>query len=99
MWSHACALLEEAERRHRQFFNLLSGPVRPPVWEPPADVFIQEHELHIIVAMPGGTRCRRGGRTDIDRSAGARRKSLADSQRIGANFTNGDSLRPYGATH
>jgi HSP20 family protein len=52
MWSRACALLEEAERRHRQFFHLLSGPARPPVWEPPADVFIQEHELHIVVALP-----------------------------------------------
>jgi HSP20 family protein len=52
MWSRACALLEEAERRHRQFFGLLSVPARPPVWEPPVDVFMLENELHIVVAMP-----------------------------------------------
>jgi HSP20 family protein len=52
MWSHACALLEEAERRHRQFFGLLSAPARAPVWEPPIDMFVLEHELHIVVAMP-----------------------------------------------
>ena len=52
MWSRACALLEEAERRHRQFFGLLSVPARQPVWEPPIDVFALERELHIVVAMP-----------------------------------------------
>jgi HSP20 family protein len=52
MWSRACALLEEAEHRHRQFFGLLSVPARPPVWEPPVDMFMLEHELHIVVAMP-----------------------------------------------
>jgi len=52
MWSRACALLEEAERRHRQFFALLSAPARVPVWEPPIDMFVLEHELHIVVAMP-----------------------------------------------
>jgi HSP20 family molecular chaperone IbpA len=52
MWSRACALLEEAERRHRQFFDLLSAPAHPPVWEPPVDIFMMERELHIVVAMP-----------------------------------------------
>jgi len=53
MWSRACALLEEAEQRHRRFFDLLTAPARPPVWEPPVDVFLLEGELHIVVAMPG----------------------------------------------
>lgn len=53
MWSQACAVLEEAEQRHRRFFDLLSVPARQPVWEPPADVFVLERELHIVVAMPG----------------------------------------------
>ena len=53
MWSQACAALEEAERRHRRFFELLSVPARQPVWEPPVDVFLLERELHIVVAMPG----------------------------------------------
>ena len=38
MWAEACALLEEAERKHRHFFNLLAAP-QPPVWEPPANIF------------------------------------------------------------
>ncbi len=54
MWSRAVALLEEAERRHRRFFELLTpGSSRAPVWEPPVDVFLLEGELRIVVAMPG----------------------------------------------
>ncbi|MFI4868143.1 MAG: Hsp20/alpha crystallin family protein [Steroidobacterales bacterium] len=53
MWSQACAALEEAERRHRRFFELLGAPARAPVWEPPVDVFLLERELHIVVALPG----------------------------------------------
>jgi HSP20 family molecular chaperone IbpA len=53
MWSQACAVLEEAERRHRRFFELLSAPARAPVWEPPVDVFLLERELHIVIALPG----------------------------------------------
>ncbi|HEX4024045.1 MAG TPA: Hsp20/alpha crystallin family protein [Steroidobacteraceae bacterium] len=53
MWARAVALLEEAERRHRRFFELLaSAPPRQPVWEPPIDMFLLERELHVIVAMP-----------------------------------------------
>lgn len=52
MWSQACARLEEAERRHRRFIDLLSLPARAPVWEPPVDVFVLESEVHIVVAMP-----------------------------------------------
>jgi len=52
MWSRAVALLDEAERRHRQFFGL-AQPAREPVWEPPVDVFLLERELHVIIAMPG----------------------------------------------
>ena len=53
MWARAVALLEEAERRHRRFFELLgSVPTRQPVWEPPVDMFLVEGELHVVVAMP-----------------------------------------------
>jgi HSP20 family molecular chaperone IbpA len=53
MWARAVALLEEAERRHRRFFELLSSaPQRQPVWEPPVDMFLLEHELRVVVAMP-----------------------------------------------
>jgi HSP20 family protein len=54
MWARAVALLEEAERRHRRFFELLSSASpRSPVWEPPVDMFLLERELRIVVAMPG----------------------------------------------
>jgi len=53
MWARAVALLEEAERRHRRFFELLStAPTRQPVWEPPVDMFIADGELQIVVALP-----------------------------------------------
>jgi hypothetical protein len=29
MWAEACALLEQAERKHRQFFDLLAAPPVP----------------------------------------------------------------------
>jgi HSP20 family molecular chaperone IbpA len=53
MWAEACALLDEAERKHRHFFDLLAGPPARPVWEPPADIFSDGAELQVIVALPG----------------------------------------------
>lgn len=50
MWAEACELLERAERVQRQFFRL--GAVRPG-WEPPVDAFETEHELAVMVALPG----------------------------------------------
>jgi len=53
MWAEACALVEEAERRHRHFFDLLATPAARPVWEPPVDVFRSGAETQVIVALPG----------------------------------------------
>ncbi|HEX3912929.1 MAG TPA: hypothetical protein VHW71_05435 [Steroidobacteraceae bacterium] len=53
MWAEACALLEEAERKHRHFFELISTPSIRPMWEPPADIFAHGSSLHVIVALPG----------------------------------------------
>jgi HSP20 family protein len=53
MWGEACALLEEAERKHRHFFELLAIPSTSPVWEPPADIFVDGSELIVMVALPG----------------------------------------------
>jgi HSP20 family protein len=53
MWAEACAMLEEAERKHRQFFDLLSAPSARPVWEPPADIFADDSHVRVIVALPG----------------------------------------------
>ena len=51
MWIEAVELLGQAERLHRQFFHL--AVATPAAWEPPVDVFEDERELVIIVAMPG----------------------------------------------
>ena len=53
MWAEACALLDEAERKHRHFFELLAVPSTRPVWEPPADIFADGSELQVVVALPG----------------------------------------------
>jgi HSP20 family protein len=53
MWAEACARLEEAERRHRHFFELLSVPSAAPAWEPPANILSVGGELQVTVALPG----------------------------------------------
>jgi HSP20 family molecular chaperone IbpA len=53
MWAEACALLDEAERKHRHFFELLSAPAALPAWEPPADIFADGGDLEIVVVLPG----------------------------------------------
>lgn len=53
MWAEACARLDEAERRHRHFFELLAAPSATPVWEPPANILSMGGELEVIVALPG----------------------------------------------
>jgi HSP20 family molecular chaperone IbpA len=52
MWAEACALLDEAEQRHRHFFELLATP-STPVWEPPANIFASGDEVHVMLALPG----------------------------------------------
>ena len=53
MWARACALIDEAERRHRRFFELLAARSQQPAWEPPVDIFVFEREMHVLVALPG----------------------------------------------
>ena len=53
MWAQACELIEQAERMHRQFFRLTASERAQASWEPPVDVFEDEHEIVIIVALPG----------------------------------------------
>ena len=53
MWAEACALIDQAERRQRSFFELLAVPAAAPVWEPPVNVFAVDGELHVVVALPG----------------------------------------------
>ena len=53
MWAQACDLIEQAERMHRQFFKLATTTPARAVWEPPVDVFEDEHEVIVVVALPG----------------------------------------------
>ena len=53
MWAQACDMLEEAERMHRRFFRLAPASATQAAWEPPVDVFEDEREIVIVVAMPG----------------------------------------------
>jgi len=53
MWAQACDLIAQAERMHRQFFRLTTSRQTQAVWEPPVDVFEDDGELVIVVALPG----------------------------------------------
>jgi len=53
MWTQACDLIDQAERMHRQFFRLAASARPEATWEPPADVFEDEREVAIVVALPG----------------------------------------------
>jgi HSP20 family molecular chaperone IbpA len=57
MWAQACQFIEQAERLQRQFFRL-GEAMAQPVWEPPVDVFEDEHGITVIVALPGVVRDR-----------------------------------------
>ena len=49
MWAEACEILDRAEHLRRQFYQ----PNRIASWEPPIDVFETEHDLWIVVGLPG----------------------------------------------
>lgn len=53
MWAEAMNMLDQADRLHRQFFQLSQSPARGPTWEPPADVFETPSHLSVLVALPG----------------------------------------------
>lgn len=55
MWAEACDMIDEAERLHRRFFRLTTSTRSPAAWEPPVDMFENEREVLIVVAMPGVT--------------------------------------------
>jgi HSP20 family protein len=55
MWAQACDMLEEAQRMHQRFFRLAPAGPAQTAWEPPVDVFEDEREIVIVVAMPGVT--------------------------------------------
>jgi HSP20 family molecular chaperone IbpA len=53
MWAEACARLDEAERRHRHFYELLAAPSAAPAWEPPANIVALGPNIEVTLALPG----------------------------------------------
>jgi HSP20 family protein len=53
MWAEACAMIDRADRLHREFFRPGSSATQVANWEPPLDIFETEAELWIIAALPG----------------------------------------------
>jgi HSP20 family protein len=53
MWAEACQMLNQAERLQRQFFRLDFPRGARVAWEPPVDVFEDEREFVVVVALPG----------------------------------------------
>lgn len=53
MWAHACDLIDRAGRMQRQFFRPGASARAGALWEPPVDVFENDHEVVIVVAIPG----------------------------------------------
>ena len=53
MWEKAFELFEQADRLHRQIFQLGRPSTHLPTWEPPVDIFETETKYWIIVALPG----------------------------------------------
>jgi len=53
MWAQACDLIAQADHMHRQFFRPAAAARPQALWEPPVDVFEDEAEVVVIVALPG----------------------------------------------
>jgi HSP20 family protein len=53
MWAEACAMLDQAERLRRQFFQPDFAGTAGPAWEPPVDILQAGQELRIVAALPG----------------------------------------------
>jgi HSP20 family protein len=53
MLSEAIDALARAERMHRQLFQLQRPQARAPAWEPPLDMIETDHEVLILIALPG----------------------------------------------
>ena len=53
MWAEACQMLDRADRLHRQFFHVRAPRAHRAVWEPPVDVFENQREIVLVVALPG----------------------------------------------
>lgn len=53
MWLQACELIGRVEGLHRRFFRPAPSHAPTAAWEPPVDVFENDVEIVVVVAMPG----------------------------------------------
>jgi HSP20 family molecular chaperone IbpA len=53
MWAEAVQRLQQADRLHRQFFQIGARAAATPAWEPPLDVFETREGLVLQLALPG----------------------------------------------
>lgn len=53
MWAQAFDLMKEAEQMHRQFFRLSTAGRGHVTWEPPVDIFEDDLDVVVLVALPG----------------------------------------------
>ncbi len=53
MWAEACAILDRADRLHRQFFRPAVMNAGQPAWEPPIDIYETRYGFKIMIALPG----------------------------------------------
>lgn len=56
MWNEALAMLARAEHMHRRFFEPATS-IQSAAWEPPVDIFENDLEFWIVVALPGVEQC------------------------------------------
>lgn len=54
MLAEAVELLHSADRLQRQFFQI-GAPGELPRWEPPIDMYVNEREIGLLIALPGVT--------------------------------------------
>ena len=52
MLAEAVELLQSADRLQRQFFQI-GPPSESPIWEPPVDMYVNDRELGLLIALPG----------------------------------------------
>ena len=52
MLAEAVELLQSADRLQRQFFQI-GPPGESPCWEPPVDMYVNDRELGLLIALPG----------------------------------------------
>lgn len=92
MLTEAVELLFNADRLQRQFFRI-GQAADFPRWEPPVDMFVNDREVGLLIALPGVPPDR--FEVTLEQQA----VLVSGERSFGANFPSGSILRmeiPYG---